>query len=170
MQTLDSVVRTKKAHCLEAALSAVAILEYHGYAPLILDLESTDYLDHTLFLYKQNNRYGSVGMSRDVGLYGRKPVFKTIRALAMSYAAPYIDEHACLKSFGVLDLRTLNSDAWRNSKNNVWYVEEALRNIPHQKLHLPKTFVSSWRLKFIEWKKLHPEKQPNYFAQTQTWM
>jgi hypothetical protein len=59
MYGLPMVVRRGRAHCLEGALSAAAILEQHGYSPLILDLESEDLLDHTLFLYTHNARYSS---------------------------------------------------------------------------------------------------------------
>lgn len=169
MRTLDAVVRTNKAHCLEAALSAAAILEYHGFPPLILDLESADYLDHTLFLYEQDGKFGAIGKSRDIGLDGRKPVFATIRALAESYIIPYIDERACIQRFGVLDLRRLDSGAWRTSNRNVWYVEDALRHMPHQQLRYSARFVRQWRQRFVDWKKLHPGKQPDYFPAQETW-
>jgi len=170
MRSLHGVIKTNRAHCLEAAMSAAVILEHHGYTPLILDLESKDYLDHTLFLFRKNGKYGAVGMSRDVGLYGRKPVYSTIEALAKSYAAPYIDEKACLKAFGVLDLRTLKNSSWRTSESNVWHVEEALRNIPHKKLQLSPAFVQRWRKKYIAFKKLHPGQQPDYFPHQENWM
>lgn len=169
MHSLYGVVKNNRAHCLEAAMSAAVLLERHGYAPLILDLESKDYLDHTLFLFRQNGKYGAVGMSRDVGLYGRKPVYRTIEALAKSYAAPYIDEKACLKAYGVLDLRTLKNQSWRTSEKNVWYVEEALRSISHKKLDLSPVFVQRWRKKFIAFKRAHPEQQPDYFPSQENW-
>ncbi len=180
MHTLDQVVRRGRAHCLEGVLSAAAILEYHGYPPLILDLESTDLLDHTLFLYKHKGKYGAVGQSRDIGLDGRMPVYPTILSLVKSYAAPYIDEKACLKKYGLLDLsgaagpgsagRTLARQTWRTSKKSVWYVEEALRNIPHKKLALSPAYVKFWRQRFIEFKKKNLGKQPDYFPQQENWM
>lgn len=170
MHTLDAVVRRGRAHCLEGALSAAAILEHHGYPPLILDMESTDLLDHTLFLYQKNGRYGSIGKSRDVGLDGRKPVFRTIEALVKSYAAPYIDAKACLKSYGVIDLRTLTSDRWRTSVKNVWYVESALRKIPHRRLRLSPAFVRAWRHRHADFKREHPDQQPSFYPHQHQWL
>lgn len=182
MRTLPGVIKSGRAHCLEAALSAAAILEHHGpaqhrsgatgagYPPLILDLESADLLDHTLFLYKHNGKYGAIGKSRDIGLDGRKLVFKTIRALVNSYIIPYIDHHATITGFGVLDLRTLKNQSWRASTKNVWYVEEALRNIPHQKVSLTKKTIRLWRNRYIDFKKKYPEKQPDYYPGRENWI
>jgi len=170
MRTLPEVVRQHRAHCLEAAMAAAAILGHHGYPPIILDMESADLLDHTLFVYRRRGRWGSVGKSRDVGLDGRKPVFKTIRALVMSYAAPYIDERACITQYGLLDLRTLSDQRWSSSYRNVWYVEEALRHVPHSQLHLMNTFVTKWRQKYLTYKKHHPGMQPDYFPAQGSWL
>lgn len=169
MHTLLGVVRRGRAHCLEGALSAAAILEHHGYPPLILDLRSTDLLDHTLFLYRQSGRYGAVGKSRDVGLDGRKPVFGTIEALVRSYSAPYIDAKACLTGYGVLDLRTLKRGHWRTSIKSVWYVESALRKIPHHKLRLSPGFVRAWRTQYIAFRREHPDQQPSFYPNQHHW-
>lgn len=170
MHTLPGVVRRGRVHCLEGALCAAAILEHQGYPPLILDLESADLLDHTLFLYRQNGRFGSVGKSRDVGLDGRKPVFRTVEALVRSYAAPYIDANACLTGFGVLDLRALTRSHWRTSANSVWYVESALHRLRHQKLRLSSEFVCSWRQKYVAWQRAHPGQQPTFYPNQHCWL
>lgn len=170
MRTLKDVVQDNRAHCLEAALAAAAILEHHGYPPLILDLESADLIDHTLFLYQHKGIYGTVAMSRDVGLYGRKPIFKTIRALVQSYTIPYIDERAAIKGYGVLDLRTLKNQAWRDSERNVWYVEDALRRIPHTPFKLSADTVQHWRERYRAFKKKYPARQPDYYPGQRTWV
>lgn len=150
-------------------MAAAAILEQHGFPPLILDLESTDGIDHTLLLYRRRGCFGTVGKSRDVGLDGRRPVYRTIHDLVQSYVVPYIDEHACLKSYGVLDLQTLKYQTWRTSKKNVWYVEEALRNIPHTKLKLSPTLVKVWRKRYLEFKKKYHTKQSSYYPGQKNW-
>ena len=91
LRSFRGVVRHRTSHCLEAALAAAVILEQHGYPPLVLSFESIDELDHVIFVYRQNRRWGSVARSRDPGLHGRKPVFATPRALALSYVDPYVD-------------------------------------------------------------------------------
>src|SRR6185436_16014860 len=70
MRSFREVVKRNEAHCLEAALGAAVILEQHGYPPLLLDLESHDLLDHVVFVFKQDGRWGSVARSRDPGLHG----------------------------------------------------------------------------------------------------
>jgi len=85
LRSLRQVLRHRSAHCLEAALAAAAILEQHGFPPLVMSLKSIDYLDHVIFVYCKRGRWGSIARSRDPGLHGRKPVFRSVRALAMSY-------------------------------------------------------------------------------------
>ena len=107
LRSFRGVVREGCAHCLEAALFAATVLEQHGYPPLVLSFESIDELDHVIFVYRQNGGWGSVARSRDPGLHGRKPVFATLRALALSYADPYIDFTGRLKGYAVVDLRVM---------------------------------------------------------------
>ena len=72
-----SVARLKTAHCMEAAMFAAVVLEQHGYPPLVMSLESQDWLDHVIFVYKHASGWGSVARSRDPGLHGRKPRFRS---------------------------------------------------------------------------------------------
>ena len=131
LRSLRGVVRDGTAHCLEAALAAATILEHHGHPPLLLDLESQDGLDHVVFAFTDRGRWGSVGGSRDVGLWGRKPCFRTVEALARSYYEPYIDMHARILAFAIVDLRHLDPYDWRLSSRNVWKVERYLLDYPH---------------------------------------
>ena len=170
MYGLRGVLRRKKAHCLEAVLAVATLHEPHGYPPLILDLESADNLDHTLFLYTENGKFGTVAMSRDIGLDGRKPVFKTIHALVQSYVIPYIDAKADITAYGILDLRTLENQSWRTSAKQLWYIEDALLELPHTPLQTPRATLKKWRKKFIDYKKQFPDLQPDYFPHQETWL
>ncbi len=170
MRTLPEVARRKTAHCLEGALAAAALLEPHGYPPLILDLTSIGPLDHTVFIYKRKGRWGSVGMSHDIGLHGRKSVFKSVHALVRSYIIPYIDHQSRLTGWGVLDLRTLKSDRWKYSKHNVWYVERALQKMKHHRLKVSPAVTKHWREQHKHFKKKHPHKQPDYFPNQHQWV
>lgn len=158
MRSLHGVVRHHTAHCLEAALSAAALLEHHGYPPLLLDMESTDGLDHVVFVYQRRGKFGTVGWSRDVGLNGRKPMYPTIRSLVLSYAAPYIDEHACITAYGVLDLRTVKNGLWRTTRGHAWYIENTLRRLPHTPLKLSPTYVQQWRRRYRQFKRRYPHQ------------
>src|SRR5690349_14459662 len=75
------VARSGSAHCMEAALFAAVVLEQHGYPPLVMSLESQDWLDHVIFIYRHKTGWGSIARSRDPGLHGRKPRFRSLRAL-----------------------------------------------------------------------------------------
>ncbi len=58
LRSFRGVMRTGQAHCLEAALAAAVILEQHGYPPLVMSIESKDWLDHVVFLYREARSMG----------------------------------------------------------------------------------------------------------------
>ena len=92
------------------------MLEQHGYPPLVLSFESIDELDHVIFVYRRRGRWGSIARSRDPGLHGRKPVFATPRALALSYVDPYVDFTGRVTGYAVVDLAqawATTTGAWR---------------------------------------------------------
>jgi len=134
LRSFRGVVGHGEAHCLEAVLAAAAILDQHGYPPLVLDLESEDELDHVLFLFRLGGRWGSIGRSRDAGLHGRKPVFRSVRDLALSYVDAYVDGSGRITGYGVGDLDALVRGDWRLATHNVWEVERALLRMPHRPL------------------------------------
>ena len=144
MRTFRGVVRNRTAHCLEAALSAATILERHGFDPLMLDLESRDGLDHVVFAFRCPSGWGAVGGSRDVGLWGRRPMFRNIEALARSYYEPYIDLEARITAFALVDLRELGQYDWRLSDRNAWKVERLLLETPHKALRTNYRAEKTW--------------------------
>ena len=170
LRTFRGVIRHGEAHCLEAALTAAAILEQHGYPPLLLDIESRDNLDHVLFLFKHRGRYGTVARSRDAGLHGRKPVFRTIRQLVMSYADPYVDGSGRIVGFGVLDLRTVRGCDWRLSPRYVWEVEQALIKMPHKKIRTSDRRYRAVLGQFLAFRRKHPERPATFYANKHQWM
>ncbi len=128
-----SVIRERRAHCLEGAMVAAVILEQHGYPPQLVSIESQDRLDHVLFLFEENGKYGAVARSRDIGLHGRKPVFRTVRDLVMSYFEPYVDKSGRITGYAATNLYELGNYDWRFSPRNVWRVERLLQDIPHRR-------------------------------------
>jgi hypothetical protein len=133
LRSFRGVVAHGSAHCLEAALSAATILSAHGFPPLVLSFESIDELDHVIFVYRRAGRWGSVARSRDPGLHGRKPLFATPRALALSYFDPYIDFTGRITGYAVVDLdMQMDSYDWRLASTNVWKVERMLLEYPHR--------------------------------------
>jgi hypothetical protein len=123
--------RKKTAHCLEAAFLAAAILERRGFPPLVMSLESVDSLDHVVFVFERKGRWGSIGRSRDDGLHGREPIFKSPRELAASYIDPYVDHTGRITGFGVANLDDSRTP-WRDSPRNVWKAEQYLIDFKHQ--------------------------------------
>jgi len=163
LRTFRGVIARQTAHCLEAALTAAVILEQHGYPPLIMSLESVDELDHCIFVYRANGRWGSVARSRDPGLHGRKPMFARLRDLARSYFDPYIDREGCIKAYGSVDLRVLGTYDWRLSSGHVWKVEQLLYAIPHRPLTYSQARVDRLRQKYIAYLAAHDGRKPIYY-------
>lgn len=145
-------------------------MEQHGYPPLLLDLESVDYLDHVLFLFKKNGRWGTIARSRDVGLHGRKPVFRRVCDLAMSYVEPYVDGSGRIKGYGVADLNRLVRVNWRLSERNVWAVEKALIAMPHKPLRTSEKRYQLALKRFLEFKKANPGKPYLSYHGRHLWM
>ncbi len=158
------------AHCLEAALTAATILEQHGYPPLLLDFESQDKLDHVVFLFRHRGCYGAVARSRDAGLHGRKPLYRSLRRLVMSYVDPYVDGSGRIMGYGVLDLRTLRHSDWRLSSRNVWAVERALIDMPHRKLTTSDRRYDAMLRRFLAFRRQHPDRPATFYANRHEWL
>jgi hypothetical protein len=158
LRTFRNVVEHGEANCIEAALAAATIMEQHGYPPLLLDLESIDLLDHVLFLYQIRGRWGSIGKSRDAGLHGRKPVFKTVRHLVLSYVEPYVDGTGRICGYGVADLNKLTKANWRLSERNVWTIEKALIARPRKILRTSDVRYKVMLRRFRQFKKQNPDR------------
>ena len=169
LRSFRGVIRHRTAHCLEAAISAAVILEQHGYPPTVMSLESIDELDHVLFIYQSRGRWGSVARSRDPGLHGRKPVFRSLRALALSYFDPYIDRTGCVRAFGTTDLRALGTYDWRLSERNVWQVEQHLFKITHAKISYDRARVARLRRKYVAYLDANHGRKPTYYDR-RSWM
>ena len=170
LRSFRGVVRTGRAHCLEAALSAATILEQHGYPPLVLSFESIDLLDHVLFVYRGPDGWGSVARSRDPGLHGRRPVFRTPRALALSYVEAYVDFTGRVKAYGVADLRTLAPYDWRLARGNVWKVERMLIDHPHRAIASSDTRIDRLRARYRRFREAHGYKPWKCYRGRDRWM
>jgi hypothetical protein len=169
-RSFREVLRRGEAHCMEAALLAAVVLEQHGYPPLLLSLESKDQLDHVVFLFQKAGRWGSVARSRDVGLHGRKPVFRSVRDLVWSYFDPYVDLTGRIKGYAVTNLYALGNYDWRFSPRNLWKVENHLREIKHTRLRSSEQRYRRLLARYKEFRKLHPQESPAYFAGRDKWM
>ncbi|HEX3559228.1 MAG TPA: hypothetical protein VHU19_08485 [Pyrinomonadaceae bacterium] len=170
LRSFREVLRQGEAHCLEAALAAAVILEQHGYPPLLLSLESQDKLDHVVFVFRRRGLWGAVARSRDLGLHGRRAVFRNLRQLAWSYFDPYVDLTARVTGYGLASLYELGGYDWRFSPRNVWKVERHLQEIPHRTLRSSERRYRSLLARYKEFRRRHPDRPPDYFDNRDTWM
>ncbi|PYR91813.1 MAG: hypothetical protein DMF84_15835 [Acidobacteria bacterium] len=169
LRSFRGVVGHHTAHCLEAALAAAVILEQHGYPPLVLSFESIDELDHVLFIYQHRGRWGSIGRSRDPGLHGRKAVFHSPRALALSYVDPYIDFTGRITGYAVIDLRVMGDYDWRLSDRNVWKVERMLLNAPHRAIRSSDERIDRLRRRYCAFRTQHGDRKPLFYNRRGRW-
>jgi hypothetical protein len=168
LRSFRGVVRHHTAHCLEAAIAAAVILEHHGWPPLVLSFESIDELDHVIFVYQHRGRWGSVARSRDPGLHGRRPVFATPRALALSYVDPYVDFTGRVTGYAVADLRDIGKYDWRLAEGNVWKVERMLLELPHRRIHTSDERIDRLRRRYRAFRARFGRK-PVYYKRMDRW-
>jgi hypothetical protein len=169
-RSFREVLKRGEAHCMEAALVAAVILEQHGYPPLLLSLESWDKLDHVIFVFQKRGLWGAVARSRDLGLHGRRPVFRTLRQLAWSYFDAYVDFSGRLIGYGLGNLYDLGNYDWRFSPRNLWKVENYLREIPHRAIRSSDRRYQRLLERYKEFKKDNPDQQAAYYDNRDQWM
>jgi hypothetical protein len=170
LRSFRGVVRHGCAHCLEAALFAAIVLEQHGYPPLVLSFESIDELDHVIFAYRTASGWGSVARSRDPGLHGRRPVFATPRALALSYVDPYVDYTGRVVGYAVVNLAEEMADyEWRLAETNVWKVERMLLEHPHRKITTSDARYRALLQRYREYRAANNGRKPIYYRGREKW-
>lgn len=169
LRSFREVMRHGRAHCFEAAMFAAVVLEQHGYPPLVLSFESIDQLDHVLFVYRQEGRWGSVARSRDPGLHGRRPVFATPRALALSYVNPYVDFTGGITGYAVANLAELGAYDWRCSRRNIWKAERFLLEYPHRPIRTSRTRIDRLRARYRRFRAEHDGLKPVDYRGRDRW-
>ncbi|MBL8713926.1 MAG: hypothetical protein JNM12_13595 [Alphaproteobacteria bacterium] len=130
LASAETALKRGRLHCFEAAFAAAAILEHHGYPPLVMSLESKDNLDHVIYVFQEKGLWGSVALSRDDGLHGRPAKYRSARDLAWSYYDPYVDKSGKITGYQVAHLDDTKTD-WRASRRNVWKAEKYLIKLKH---------------------------------------
>jgi hypothetical protein len=169
LHTFRGVVARSTAHCLEAALFAAVALEQHGYPPLLLSFESADRLDHVIYLYRGPRGWGSIARSRDPGLHGRRPVFASPRALALSYVDPYVDATGRVRGYAVVHLAAMGRYDWRVAEGNVWAVEQRLIDWPHHRIRTSDARHRRMKRRYLAFRDTYGAK-PLYYSRRDRWM
>src|ERR1700690_1376251 len=85
-----SVLKTRTAHCAEAAVLAVAALIYHGKPAWLMDIQALPSdQDHIVTLFKERGLWGAISKTNHAVLRWRDPIYRSPRELAMTYAPEY---------------------------------------------------------------------------------
>jgi hypothetical protein len=142
------VLRTKRAHCIEAALLAATALWFHGERPLLMDLRSLPHdFDHVVTLYKKGKYWGAISKSNHAVLRFRDPIYRSPRELAMSYFHEYFlnaNGQKTLREHSLpFSIKRFGKD-WITSSDNLWYIAEALDDSPHARI-VPRGYERSLR-------------------------
>src|SRR6267142_4387208 len=116
VHSVRSVLRNRRAHCIEGAFVAACALWIHGDPPLILhmDCDISDY-PHVIAVFRRNRCWGAISKTNGVGLRYRDPVYRTLRELAMSYFHEYFNKRyqKTLRSYSaIVDLRKVDAALW----------------------------------------------------------
>jgi hypothetical protein len=136
-----SVLRDRKAHCLDGAVFAAAALRRLGQPPILLDQRAVRDDDHVLALFRRNGRYGAVAKSNFVGLRFREPVFRTLRELVMSYFESYfnVEGEKTLRAYSLpLRLEPFDRLSWVTSDEAMEGIADRLDTIRHFELLTPE--------------------------------
>lgn len=149
LSSAETALKRGRLHCFEAAFAAAAILEHHGYPPQVMALESKDLLDHVIYVFKEKSGWGSIALSRDEGLHGRPPIYRSLRDLAWSYYEPYVDKTGMIRAYQTAHLDDCAKD-WRDRKKNVWQAEKYLNAIKYKKLKSSKARYKKLRAAYLE--------------------
>lgn len=140
-QSPRRTLHSQRAHCMEGALVGAAILEFHGYRPLVMDLKAAarDF-DHVVALFQVDGHWGALSKTNHAVLRYREPVYRSLRELAMSYFHEYFDDQGRknLRSYSKpLDLNRFNYLGWRVAAGDLFEIPEFLDGVRHFSLLSP---------------------------------
>ena len=116
------VLRDRRAHCMEGALFAAAVLRSHGRGCRIVDLRSVRDDDHVIAVYRDFGCWGAVAKSNIAGLRYREPIYRSLRELAVSYFADYFNtvRERSLRAYSrPVDLRRFDRMAWMTTEEEI---------------------------------------------------
>ncbi len=134
-QSPRRVLKSRKAHCMEGAMLAAAILEFHGYKPLVMDLKAAKHdFDHVVALFRAGECWGALSKTNHSVLRYREPIYKTLRELAMSYFHEYFDDRGRknLRGYSIpFNLKRFDNIGWRTSEEDLFEIPEALDEARH---------------------------------------
>lgn len=165
-QSPRRVLKNKRAHCIEGALLAGAILNFHKRPALLVHLHTTkEDEDHVIAIFKESGRFGAISKSNHLVLRYRDPVYLNIRELVMSYFHEYWGLKTRRKNLRAytepIDIIKKFGDSWIIEEKDLWDINDFIFHTPHKQI-APKNLLKKLRnadefelhvSKIIEWKK-----------------
>lgn len=145
------VMITNEGHCFEGGLIAAAALEMNGHKPLMVDLIAENDDHHVITVYKTHTGWGSLSKSNTTLLAGRRPYYRNVRELVMSYFDFYFNLKGCLSLYGYSDpinLNKYNSWDWRTTDNDLMEMGVSFNDHVHYEIVPPH--------KIKKLKRVHP--------------
>ncbi|MEY4747358.1 MAG: hypothetical protein RLZZ416_407 [Candidatus Parcubacteria bacterium] len=159
------VLSAKKAHCLEGAVFAAAVLAYHGRKPFLMDFRTTPKDDdHVVAPFVEKGLWGAISKTNHAILRWRDPIYRSPRELAMSYFHEYLewDGRKSLREYSApFDLTRYAPHEWVIAEEDLDWLVEALDEARHFPI-APKKILRQTRradaiqlcaMKLTEWKK-----------------
>lgn len=129
------VMRTGRAHCIEAALLAAAALAYNGKPPYLMDFQTREYdEDHVIAIFQENNLWGALSKTNHAVLRWRDPVYKDPRELAMSYFHEYTmsDGRKTMLAYSEpFDMRQYPLERWLTVEEDMEWFADDIDEAPH---------------------------------------
>ena len=135
--SVRTVLKERRAHCIEGAITAACALWIHGEPPLLLDLQAVHDFDHVVALFRRNGRWGAISKTNGIGLRWRDPVYRSLRELAMSYLHEYYNkrDRKTLRTYSVpYDLRRMDPADWVTAADGAWDLVDNLEATRHYDL------------------------------------
>ncbi len=163
-----SVLRERKAHCIEGALLAVAALAVNGRESWLLDLRAKSYdEDHVVTLFRERGYWGALSKTNHPVLRYRDPIYRTVRELAASYIHEFFMLADGRKTFvdysRPFSLRRFGT-AWMTSEDDLWDIALALDDSRHYRFFppaldrtlRPATEIERQSYALVEWRRSDP--------------
>jgi len=158
------VLREKRAHCLEGAVFAAAVLAYHGQRPFLMDFQTAyDDEDHVIALFVENGFWGAISKTNHSVLRFRDAIYKSPRELAMSYAHEYFmwDGRKSLRTYSKpYDMSHFPPEKWVTAEEDLNWLPEAIDKSQHFPVLPRKNFklrpvsgIELKNMKQVEWKR-----------------
>lgn len=135
--SVRSVLRLRRAHCIEGAMVAACAMWIHGEPPLLMDMQAVKDVDHVIALYRRGGCWGAYSKTNSFGLRGRDPVYRSLRELAITYFHEYTNKRGAktLRTYSrPYDLRRMDASKWVTGEDGAWDLIDALEATRHYKL------------------------------------